>query len=283
MLNPPFLCLWNHQTVEANHFSARWEWLDFQRLQVCSLHPTPIILLQFLSSPPLLPCPQRSLVGSQYVNGALEMPWWMPDISAVDSVREQLWLKARKSPSIRFLQLEYFTRVLTSTHIQCRNVMSPLSEHPLTLSVNCSSSFQHPWWNLCFNYLMFFIASFQFMISRKPDSIVCLALYCWQIRNQWQCYRLAQCARSDITNAWKCGSMQWLKTPGHLYLQTKIINCSQDWLESACNSPSSFPFSQNLFCSQNCYQESTVPLPPEPWRILHIKLVSNATNMPDLT
>lgn len=59
------------------------------------------------------------------------------------------------------------------------------------------------------------------MIPHKPDSIVCRALYCWQIRNQSQCYRVAQCAPPDITNAGKCGGMQWLKTPGHLMFATK--------------------------------------------------------------
>lgn len=161
--------------------------------------------------------------------------------------------------------------------------MSPLSEHPLTLSVNCSSSFQHPWWNLYFNYLMFFIASFQFMIPCKPDSIVCLALYCWQIRNQWQCYRVAQCATLTLLMHGNVGACNGSKHLGIWCLQTKIINYSQYWLEGACKSPSSFPYSQNLFGSQNCCQESTVPLPPEPWRILHIRLVSNATNMPNLT
>lgn len=98
--------------------------------------------------------------------------------------------------------------------------MSPLSEHPLTLTVNCFSSFQHPWWNLRFNYLMFFIASFQFMIPHKPDSIACLALYCWQIRNQWQCHRGAQCALCpDITDV--AEMEQWLKTAGHLMFANK--------------------------------------------------------------
>lgn len=142
--------------------------------------------------------------------------------------------------------------------------MSPLSEHPLTLTVNCSSSFQHPWWNLCFNYLMFFVASFQFMIPCKPDSIVCLALHCWQIRNQSQCHRVAQCAHPDITDARKCAGMQWLKTPGHLmfanksnYLRSILVRGCMQVTQIFSLFPESFLFPK-LFAGEHC------SLPPEP-------------------
>lgn len=159
----------------------------------------------------------------------------MPDIS----IREQLLLKTRKSPSIHFFQLKFFTRSLTSAHIRCRNVMSPLSEHPLALSVNCSSSFQHPWWNLCFNYLMFFIASFQFMIPRKPASISALACTAGRSGindNATEGHSVLVLTFLMQGNVVACNGSEHL---GIWCLQIKIINYSQ------C----SFPYFQNLFCS----------------------------------
>lgn len=108
---------------------------------------------------------------SDAMNDASEMPRWMPDISTVDIIRERLLLKARKSPSIHFFNSDISPGLELTQIFSAENEMSPLSEHPLTLSVNCSSPFQHPWLNLCFNYFFLFIAGFQFMIPRKPDSI----------------------------------------------------------------------------------------------------------------
>lgn len=145
--------------------------------------------------------------------------------------------------------------------------MSPLSEHPLTLSVNCSSSFQHPWWNLCFNYLMFFIASFQFMILHKPASTVlaCIAGRSGINDNATEGHSVLVLTFLRHGNVVACNGSEHL---GIWCLQTKIMLFSLF--------PESFLFLK-LFSGEHC-STSTWALKNSSYQ-----RVSNVTNVPDLT